>query len=305
MWQNIKVNSKFIIRSVLTIAAFALIGVVAKPKQVIAYLANINAALLLGIIVLKFFSELFKIRKWMLLARVGVPDFSFWAAWRSFYIGLLLATITPSSIGELGRGAVASRINKVELSGLVIVDKMFDLATVALFSVLGVAVIMRQPIVVIGAVGFYLIGLIYLKQIPTLLEKLGFFKLKFLPIDFVKALTSGLRVLPTSLTLRVCILSLTYFTLFYLQTYLIMVAHEIYVPLEAVCYFPLITLSTILPISISGLGVREGTAILLLRTLGIPEAVAFSTFFLHFIISNVLGGLLGAILLLLPWQETG
>ncbi len=69
-------------------------------------------------------------------------------------------------------------------------------------------------------------------------------------------------------------------------------------PAEVVLYFPVITLSTILPITIGGLGVREGTAIYFLKRYQIPEAVAFNTFFTHFVIANVLAGLLGAIIFL-------
>ena len=62
---------------------------------------------------------------------------------------------------------------------------------------------------------------------------------------------------------------------------------------EITLYFPIITLSTILPIAIGGVGIREWTAILLLRRFGVPESAAFNTFFVHFVVVQLLPALAG------------
>ena len=52
-----------------------------------------------------------------------------------------------------------------------------------------------------------------------------------------------------------------------------------------------------LPIAVGGVGVREGTAVLLLRSFGIAEAAAFNAFFIHFVIVQLIPALVGALLM--------
>jgi uncharacterized protein (TIRG00374 family) len=301
IWTVIRANIKNIAKLLLTVAAIAYLVSVAKPEQVISYLAKIDLQLLLVIILLKFVTDLFKIWKWMLLARVQIPDFSFWTALRSFYMGMTLAVVTPFAIGELGRGALASQTNRIELSGLVLVDKIFDLATVTLFSLLGLAVIFKQPVLFFATVVLYFLGLLLMRRFLDILEGRGV--IERVRVQFIRKVVSGFQAITNRLVLGLSGLSIVYFLLFYLQAYLIMLAYGENFPLEVIYYFPLITLSTIIPVTIGGLGIREGTAIYLLRRYQVPEAVAFNTFFMHFVIANVLAGLLGAFLFLLPRAE--
>jgi len=196
---------------------------------------------------------------------------------------------------------MATKSNKVELSGLVILDKAFDLATVAMFSMMGFAILSRQTILAFGLLICYYICILLLKELPVLFENIGF--LSKIKIGFFQNLISGIKSVSITTTLRAGLLSTIYFLLFYWQAYLILSAYGDQFPYEVVFYFPLITLSTILPITVGGLGIREGTAIILLGRYNIPEAVAFNTFFLHFVIANVLAGILGAMFFLLPESD--
>jgi len=171
-----RIKSKYylLLKIVLTISSVGLLFYLSDPDQVVRYLSQIDLTQLLFIIILKFFTDLFKIRKWMLLARVQLPTFTFWNAVRSFYKGMTLAVITPFSVGELGRGVMATKSNKVELSGLVILDKAFDLATVAMFSMMGFAILSRQTILAFGLLICYYICILLLKELPVLFENIGF-----------------------------------------------------------------------------------------------------------------------------------
>ncbi len=61
---------------------------------------------------------------------------------------------------------------------------------------------------------------------------------------------------------------------------------------------PVIMLLNILPITVAGLGVREGAAILLLTHFGIAAPAAFASAFLLFLLNTALPGLAGMLLLL-------
>jgi uncharacterized protein (TIRG00374 family) len=286
----------------LTVVAVGYLVYVAKPDQILAYLRVMDKRLLIGILVLKFITDIFKIWKWLILARVEEADFSYWKAFKSFYMGIALAVITPFAIGELGRGALISQEHKAELSGLVMLDKVFDLATVALFSFSGLLVLNGKSGLIVLLIAAYLTGMILIQHLVRLVEKLdfiGIFKLKI-----VNRLAASIRQVSVRIVLQSALLSVVYFSLFYLQAYLIMLSYGESFPLDVVLYFPLITLSTIIPITIGGVGIREGTAILLLRQYGVSEALAFNTFFMHFVIANVVAGLLGAVLFLLPQKNS-
>ncbi len=182
-WAGAKEYIVKIIKLLFTMAALGYLIKIARPEEMIAYLTEIDISLLVIITLLKFISDIFKIWKWMLIARVQIPDFSFLAALKSFYIGMTLAVITPFAVGELGRGAFASKVRRAELSGLVIVDKVFDLATVMLFALIGLSLLFQQPFFILGIVIAYFLGLFLMKHVVVFLGKGDFlerFRLRFL-----------------------------------------------------------------------------------------------------------------------------
>lgn len=270
-----------------TIITLAFLIYVSKPEKMWGFLLKMHMPTLGLVIVLKFVTDIFKIAKWKLLANT-FSKVSFFEAARSFYIGVALAVITPFAVGELGRGLFLENRKKTELAALVVLDKIFDLGTVLCFSLIGIGFVMRlmwaNVIVIIGYVFLPLITLYFMqRQLPP----------RFVKIQIVNRLHVVLQGIPPQKVLRALALSVVYFSLFYAQAYGILRASGTYFPVEVIYYFPLITLSTILPLTIGGVGIREGAAILFLKPYGIPSAVAFNTFFIHFVIANVFAGLIG------------
>ena len=298
-----RISSSTVFKVLLTVSGVAYIIWLAQPERVVGYFLTIDLGLLGLAVFIKPLTDTLKIRKWQLLAQKQLPSFSFWQALRSFYIGIALAVVTPFAIGELGRGAFASEKDRTELAGLVLFDKVLDLGTVALYSSVGLAVLYDQPLIALAVLIAYFCIIAFIHRIVAAFEALNYFGFGQAP--FVQRFASSVKSIDPKLALRVAGLSLGYFVLFYLQAAIIMAAYGESFPLEAVLLFPIITLSTILPITIGGVGIREGTAILLLQRYHVPEAVAFNTFFLHFIVANVLAGLLGAVLFLVPQKNPG
>ena len=64
-------------------------------------------------------------------------------------------------------------------------------------------------------------------------------------------------------------------------------------PTALLAFFPAVAIAQVLPISISGLGVREGLFALFLRPLGVPTAQAVALGILLYVL-NLLVSLLGA-----------
>jgi len=98
----------------------------------------------------------------------------------------------------------------------------------------------------------------------------------------------------TKLLIKIFALAFLFFAMFYFQAFVILNAFFNQPPIATILFFPLITLSTIIPVTIGGLGIREWAAALLLKQFDIPEAVAVNTFFMHFILINFIPALIGA-----------
>jgi len=110
---------------------------------------------------------------------------------------------------------------------------------------------------------------------------------------WIPAILSGLIHTPYQQLALNMALSFIGFAVFYGQAFVLLQAFWVRASWMVVPYFPIITLSTILPIAVGGVGIREWTAILLLRQFGVTESVAFNTFFAHFVVVQLLPALVG------------
>jgi hypothetical protein len=289
---------KIWLKVILTLVFLGLVIWIANPSKIFLFWTELDLRIFGGVIALKFFSDIFKIGKWKLLARIADDQISFWESARSFYGGMALAVVTPFAIGELGRGALTNSSKRAELSGLAILDKAIDLMTVLAFTIAGLVLLAGRIEGVAISLVLYWSGLFAFVSFSRWIRQRWGAK-----NDLLNRLVTVAAQVKMSTILQTGTLSLIYFALFYLQAYFILLSFGLPFPREVIFYFPLITLSTILPITIGGLGIREGTAVFLLRQYGLPEAVIFGTFFMHFIVANVLAGLLGVIAYFLPREK--
>jgi uncharacterized protein (TIRG00374 family) len=237
-----------------------------------------------------------KTLRWQLL--IGPEeDFPFSEALRSYLAGLALAVVTPLAAGEAGRGLFVQGGKGAELTGKVIIDKLVDLFSVTLFAsggllLSGVAAARTAGLVlllgVVVAAGVAVLGFrLWGKGLTS-----G--KHSWLSRFQLPSIMAGMASTRTSRLIFNFLLSLFGFSVFYAQAFVILKAFWMASSREVVPYFPIITLSTILPIAIGGVGIREWTAVLLLRRFDIPEAVAFNAFFSHFVVVQLIPSLVGA-----------
>ena len=108
-------------------------------------------------------------------------------------------------------------------------------------------------------------------------------------------LAQGINSIPQK-TISVCIIYRLLMTVIdVLQFYLLIMA---FIPIKviyALIAYPLVMLINILPITIGGIGVREGTSALILTKFGIPPEYAVSASFLLFCVNTLLPGLAGSL----------
>ncbi|RJO67197.1 MAG: UPF0104 family protein [Myxococcales bacterium] len=235
-----------------------------------------------------------KIFRWRLLAR-QIEPISLRDAAASYMHGLVLATITPFAAGEAARAMFLKPGNRARLTGKVIVDKLIDLSTVGVLAGLGMFAYPAWRLEWLGLVlvagapsGWLLLAFIGRTRLVRAEGRQGALAKAALVVD-------GLASTSPLLLFKSFALSLAGFAFYYLQSLLLLRAFAPGAPVLAVAAFPAITLSTILPIAFSGVGVREGTAVLLLAPFGVDEAAAFNAAFLQFVVVQVVPVMLWAI----------
>jgi uncharacterized membrane protein YbhN (UPF0104 family) len=190
--------------------------------------------------------------------------------------------------------------DRAGFTGKVLLDKLIDLSTVSVFAGIGLT-LTKEPTaraIGIGVVACVIVmwgGVVGL--LPSLKRMVARANSGWSVRFRVAAIVNGLADTPPPQLALSIALSLVGFTIFYGQAFVLMLAFWAEAPWLVVPYFPIITLSTILPIAIGGVGIREWTAILLLRQFGVAESVAFNTFFAHFVVVQLLPAFAGAIII--------
>lgn len=228
---------------------------------------------------------LLKTFKWHQLLKTDQPQTTFAPALRSFLIGVGASLFTPARLGELARIASFPR-QRLEVFTLVLVDKFIDMG--ALLGVFVLSLMLLSPW--LGLVGFLGLGCLWvltytglnhtksakwIVQRPWLAERIRL-----------------LRQLPRHLIVLNACFACICFGLMSLQFYLLLSSLQP-VGWQVGLTLPIILVVSSLPISIMGLGLREGTAALLLSRYGVPIESAVAAAFSLFVINTLLPGIVG------------
>jgi len=229
--------------------------------------------------------------RWYYLARSVDDSITYKDAVLSYLAGLCLAVITPFATGELARGCYFK--DRAASTGKVFIDKLVDLTVVAIFTLAGI----------LFTVGYIQIKFISIAALVILItiwfirksfSRFCEFLSKRFKIAAIAKIGVAFAEIETKLLIKIFALAFLFFAMFYFQAFVILNAFFNQPPIATILFFPLITLSTIIPVTIGGLGIREWAAALLLKQFDIPEAVAVNTFFMHFILINFIPALIGA-----------
>ena len=252
---------------------------IANLRQVVDWgVLLIAAALTLPFVLLKTL-------KWHYLLKTSQPETAYMLALRSFLIGVGASLFTPARLGELARIACFPR-RRLETFTLAIVDKFIDMS--ALLGVFLLSIALFSPW--LGLVGIFGLGCL------CLLTYTGFRIMKSAKwISRKSWLTERfhlLRQLPRRLIALNVGGACACFGLVSLQFYLLLSSLQP-VGWQVGLTLPIILVVSSLPISIMGLGLREGTAALLLSRYGVPMELAVAAAFSLFVINALLPGLVG------------
>jgi glycosyltransferase 2 family protein len=285
----VKLNRKLLLRGTVTVILLLLILSVLDPGMLIRSLGEADIPFFLAALALMPLMVLIKCYRWHLLINRN-ENIGFTDAVRSFLAGNALGIITPARVGELGRVAYLPVKNKGRFLGLVILDKIFDMLSFVALAVIGSVIVLGTEMAAILLIMLVASALVLLN-----LKRISRFVLNNDLLSRVKQL----KPLAEAMTIGAPavayyqVLALASACVSILQCYLLVNAFQPADFSTVFFTFPLIILTNIVPVTISGLGVREGAAVLLLSGFGISGTTAFSSAFLIYFIDNFIPSLFG------------
>lgn len=282
------------IKLLLTILVVGLLLFKIEPASVVSAFASVRAVWMLPPVLLGVAMVLLRWLKWHKLVKAGLGAVSPDQTLASILGGMAFAIVTPARVGELSRVAFLGSVKKSEAIGLVLIDRFIDLCVILIFGAVGVLTVFGQERLLLGILTGAIAALV------IVIFKLGFFlrlAARLMPIkrlqEMIESASKGLSKL-TSVDLGInLLLTLTLTALDVVSFYTLVLALGID-NLRAVAFtFPLIMLTNLLPITISGLGVRESAAVVLFGRFAVPAAVAFNSTFLSYVLNSLVPAVIG------------
>lgn len=284
------------VRYALTLLLLALVLWRAQPERLAAAAASTHPGYLLAALALTFPFLYLKALRWSYLLRAANVHVSFGDAAISLIGGMGLALVTPARLGELVRAVYLRDAPRWKVGGLVLIDKGFDVLVLAALSIFGgwsllgpAAGIALLLVTVLGTAAVYLPS-----PLSLLLHRVS----TGLPLrSRLESSFSSLQSLSPRTTTTCLVLTLAAFGIVLLQFGIVLLSWRSWSMAIVFLTFPLVVLSNVVPITIGGLGVREGLAAILLAHYGVSPAHAAVAAFLMFVMNTALPGVAGALLL--------
>lgn len=283
------------VQYVLTAALLAAVVVKIQPQHLATAVSGARAQYLAVATILTFPFLYLKALRWHIMLLAAGIETVFWESALSMIGGMGLALITPARLGEVARAAYLRDSQKLKIGGLVMIDKGFDVIALAALSVAGGWRLLGPP-VGLGLVCVTIAGLLVV-YLPGPLRRVLLSAAARLPMHAkaTAVVSSAESLTPRSTTV---FLALTFasFAVIMAQFGLILLSWRPWSLDIVLLTFPLVILTNVLPITVGGLGVREGTAALLLSHYGVSAADAGLTALLSATVNTYIPGLVGAML---------
>lgn len=250
----------------------------------------------------------FKVQRFRLLSRTMVGALSYRFTYLVYFAAYFIGVITPGRIGEFAK--VHYLMSKKGVSAAqalrpTLVDRLLDMlclvavgavgwAALGLYRIGGVASAKIAGFVALGVAA--LTGPIWGRAVIRALGRRATFGVR--AARTMVWLEETLAAFYTRIGAQCSLLTIAAYTIGFFQAWLIARSvgiHEI--PYHSMCVImAAISLAMLVPISVSGFGTREASAIFLMgKMYGIPEDRAIGFSLLYFAVFNVFGGLVGLV----------
>jgi len=264
-----------IITTLITILIFVILFSKINFVSVVNIIKNANLLRLLIAILFSFAFAFFLIPvKWKLVLHYIKCNLSFKEAFFIHVSALPISYIMPFKSGELIKSLYLKRQNKLafkKATSTLVFDNAMDLFTLLFFTFLSFIFLFSE--IPYKLYFLFSIMALFLVCIRLIAKKI--------PSDFFYSF----KVISLKKTLFIFTLSLLGFFISFISVYFVFLSVNVTIPfLEIMFYFPIITLITIVPITISGFGTREAATVFFLSKYATPENLLSVGILLSFVI---------------------
>lgn len=219
---------------------------------------------------------------------------------RSLFCGFALGVVTPGRMGEFGRCLFVPESERAPIIPLNILDRVLDSWSVVTYAVASLVISSHRPAGIFGA-AIWLAVLPVILGLPRLLSAIGEaswwgekYRAQF---RAARPHLGAVRVAPFAAWAMVS-------TSFDILTFFCLLrAFHPATLATALATYPWIVMASGIPLSLGGLGLREGAAALLLAHYAIPAAVAADVALFLFAFLSLLPGMMGGVMLLRARRE--
>ena len=286
----------WLFRLVATAVLLAVIVWRSEPQRIASSFGKLGLGEVLVALVLTIPFLFLKVLRWQLILRNAGSEVDFSTAAVSLVAGMGLALITPARLGEIARIAYLPDPRKLRLSALVLLDEFFDVLVLLLMAVAGAWKLLGPVPGGLFAV-VSIAGLIFTYRPDLFNRPLKMVERRFPLGGRTAEVISSLESLGPAATSTYILITGAAFVIVILQFGIILHGPEPHLGLDAAALtFPIVILTNVVPITIAGLGIREGTSVLLLSYYHVPAAVAGVAAFMMFFVNTAVPGFVGALI---------
>lgn len=228
--------------------------------------------------------------RWHALLGVGGVHSSQSASAGSLLGGFALGAVMPGRFGELGRFLFVPTVARARVILLNVIDRALDMWALGTFVVASLFLVVSRPAALV-AVCVWMSVLPFMMGLPRIVARLG--GLPWWSDGLRIKLRAAAETLPNLGVWRYAVLALLSTGLELLAFFFLLRAFQDVRPGVALATFPWIVMAGGLPVSVGGLGAREGAAALLLTRFAIPATVALDVALLLYASSSLLPALIG------------
>lgn len=213
----------------------------------------------------------------------------------SFLAGFTLSVVTPGRLGELGRCLFVAEPHRASVLLVNVLERGLDAWALFTYAVVSVGLMSLRPMGVF-AVAVWLAVLPVALGLPSLVASVG--GLRWWGETFRSQLNAAGLALLTIRTPGFAALSLASTSLDLLTFFFLLRAFHHVDFVVALAVFPWIVIAGGLPVSLGGIGPREGAAALLLAHYAVPTAAAMDAALFLFAFSALLPAVMGGVWIL-------
>lgn len=267
-----------VIRVIIGLLVLLFLILILDPTKIITVLLSMNFFYLIPAVLVYALTVCILSYRWQKILqdmdiRISLPE-----AFSAFVGGLLMSDVTPGRIGELSRPLLLEKSNQGSRSFLsVILDRSIDLVTIIFLGVVGIIFIipgekgkyiwaLSVPVVAV------LLIIAFWYSHASLQKCIQFFRIPGLTNIFQRLGDACTSIrFPKKTVLRSVLFTIIAWCGHTARIVIIAASLGYTIgSLQLVCILPLISILSIIPFTISGLGLVEGSLAVILSDMGIP-----------------------------------